>query len=413
MPEALQHAVRRMTGRDPHERGRASTPLELLFDLTFVIAFGTAADELAHALVEDHVGEGVVAFVFATFAVSWAWINFSWFASAFDTDDRVYRLTTMVQMVGVVVFALGLPAFFASVVHHEAVDATNMIVGYVVMRVAMLAQWARAAQQDPERRATCRSMVVSLLVTQLLWVLMLVPELHLGAWLPVALVLVALEMAGPAYAESRLGGTPWHGHHIAERYGLMVIIALGEGLLGTTAALQPLIEEGWTVEVAVLALAGVALVFGLWWTYFVLPHGELVSAYRSRSFAWGYGQMVVFGAIVAVGAGLHAAAYYLEDRHTELSATGTVLSVAVPIAAYVAALYVLYAVLTRSLDPFHWLLVAGSAVVVLVAVGLSVAGLSMVWCLAVLALTPWVTVVGYETVGHRHNAEVLSRSSNH
>ncbi len=55
------------------------------------------------------MSEGIVGFCFATFAVSWAWINFSWFASAYDTDDWVYRLTTMVQMVGVIVLALGLP----------------------------------------------------------------------------------------------------------------------------------------------------------------------------------------------------------------------------------------------------------------------------------------------------------------
>ena len=60
MPEALTHTVRRMTGRDPEEGGRASTPLELLFDLTFVIAFGSAADELAHALADNHVCEGVL-----------------------------------------------------------------------------------------------------------------------------------------------------------------------------------------------------------------------------------------------------------------------------------------------------------------------------------------------------------------
>jgi low temperature requirement protein LtrA len=409
MPEALQHSLRRMTGRDPHERGRASTPLELLFDLTFVIAFGTAADGLAHALVEDHVGEGVIAFLVATFAVSWAWINFTWFASAFDTDDWVYRVTTMVQMVGVIVFALGIPAFFTSIAEHERVDATNMIVGYVVMRLAMLAQWVRAGQQDPEYRGTCRSMVVSLLVTQVLWVLFLVPDLHLGAWLPIGAVLIVLEMAGPTYAETRLRSTPWHGHHIAERYGLMVIIALGEGLLGTTAAMQPLIGEGWTLELAVLAFAGVALVFGVWWTYFVVPHGELLAAYRARSFGWGYGQMVIFGAIVAIGAGLHTAAYFLE-HHSALSTTGTVLAVAVPLAVYVGAHYLLYSVLTRELDPFHWSLIGASAVVILASVGLAVAGVDMVWCLAVLALTPWVTVVGYEVRGHRHNEEVVARA---
>ena len=76
-----------MSGRDPHERHRVSTPLELLFDLTFAVAFGVAASEFADKLAEHQIGAGLAGFVFATFAVCWAWINFSWFASAYDTDD--------------------------------------------------------------------------------------------------------------------------------------------------------------------------------------------------------------------------------------------------------------------------------------------------------------------------------------
>ena len=155
-------------------------------------------------------------------------------------------------------------------------------------------------------------------------------------------LLVLLELSGPVVAETRLVGTPWHGHHIAERYGLMVIIALGEGLLGTTAALGALIEDGWTTDIVVLGLSGMALTFGVWWTYFVIPHGHLLSAHRERSFGWGYWHIPLFGAVVAIGAGLHAAAYYLED-HSELSATGTVLALAVPLAVYVACLFLLYA----------------------------------------------------------------------
>ena len=83
------HRRRPLTGRDPHEAHRSATPLELLFDLTFVVAFGIAANELAHYVAEDHVRPGVVGFCFATFAVTWAWINYSWFASAYDTDDWV------------------------------------------------------------------------------------------------------------------------------------------------------------------------------------------------------------------------------------------------------------------------------------------------------------------------------------
>ena len=83
------------------------------------------------------------------FAVVWAWINFTWFASAYDTDDWIYRLTTMVQMAGVVILALGLPAMFDSFDAGERLDNRAMVVGYVVMRVPMVSQWLRAARQDP------------------------------------------------------------------------------------------------------------------------------------------------------------------------------------------------------------------------------------------------------------------------
>ena len=65
MSDRTRHGVIAMRGRDPHEEHRAATPLELLFDLTFVIAFGVAADELAHALAHDHVVDGILGFAFA------------------------------------------------------------------------------------------------------------------------------------------------------------------------------------------------------------------------------------------------------------------------------------------------------------------------------------------------------------
>ena len=410
MSDALRHTAISMSGRDPHERGRASTPLELLFDLTFVIAFGTAADQLAHLLTDDHVREGIIGFCFATFAISWAWINFSWFASAYDTDDWVYRLTTMVQMVGVVILALGLAPMFESLAEGEHVDNGVMVLGYVVMRVPMLAQWARALRQDPERRHVVKVFIITLTVSQVGWILLAFADTGVAVMFMCAAVLVAVELVGPFVAEHVRDGTPWHPHHIAERYGLMVIIALGEGLLGTTAALGVLIDvSGWTVDTVLLGVAGVALTFGVWWTYFVIPCGDLLSAHRSRSFGWGYGHIPLFGAIVAIGAGLHAAAYLLEeDDHSTLSETQTLVTVALPLSIYLLGLYLLYAALTRTVDPFHLLLVALTVVVVAGALALSATGVSLTVTLLVLALAPWVTVVGYETVGHRHNAEVLA-----
>ena len=82
--------------------------------------------------------EYLIGFGFATFAVSWAWINFTWFASAYDTDDWVYRLATMVQMAGVLVLAIGLAPMFESLLEDGHVDNSVMVAGYVVMRVPMI-----------------------------------------------------------------------------------------------------------------------------------------------------------------------------------------------------------------------------------------------------------------------------------
>ena len=109
-----------------------------------------------------------------------------------------------------------------------------------------------------------------------------------------------------------------------------------------------------------------------------------------------------------MGAGLHVAALSLEDE-AKISATGTVLSVAIPFAIYAASFYVLYSVLMRSRDPLHLVLMAGMAALVVLSVLLAAAGVSIAACLVVLALAPAVTVVGYETLGHHHMAEALEQ----
>ncbi len=400
-----------MGGRDPHESHRVATPLELLFDLTFVAAYGLAANELAHFLAEDHVKAGLLGFAFGTFAITWAWVNFSWFASAYDTDDWIYRLTTMVQMIGVIVLALGLPAMFASIDEGETVDNRVMVAGYIVMRVAMVFQWIRASKQDPDRRPACLTYVKAILVAQAGWVVLLVAETSVPVTIAGVLLLVMVEFSGPWIAERRKGGTPWHPHHIAERYGLLVIIALGEGVLGTIVALTAVVGPegpGWSVDAVAVGVSGIALTFGLWWIYFVVPSGEVLSVHRERSFGWGYGHIVLIGGVVGIGAGLHAAAYYLED-HSELSASATVLTVVVPAAVFLLGVFVVYAFLTRTVDPFHLGLLAGTALLLVAPVVMASAGASLAACLLVLGLSPWVSVVGYELRGHRHNAEVLER----
>ena len=409
-PDDRAHHRRRMSGRDPDERHRTATPLELLYDLTFVVAFGTAANELAHALAEGHYRSGLIGFSLATFAVAWAWINYSWFASAYDTDDWVIRLATMVQMLGVIVLALGLAQAFASIEEGDVLDNGVMVAGYVVMRVPMVFLWLRAARHDPPRRPAAWAYIWTISVAQVFWVVLAIVDLPLGTTFACAVVLIAIELLGPFLAERRKGGTPWHAHHIAERYGLLVIITLGEGILGTVASINAIVHgsSGWTVDAAVVGFAGIGLIFATWWTYFAIPWAEVLELHRDRSFTWGYGHIVIFGALAAIGAGLHVAAYYVEHE-TTLGPTGTVLATAIPVSVYVAALYGVYAAFTRHLDPFHVSLVAGTAAVIALAIVLSAVGAGIAVCLVVLMFAPVVTVLGYETLGHRHVADAMAR----
>jgi low temperature requirement protein LtrA len=409
-PQSVQvHRVRRMTGRDPYELHRVATPLELLFDLTFAIAFGISASEFAQMLAENHVGAGLLGFSFATFAVCWAWINFSWFASAYDTDDWIYRLMTMLQMVGVIVMALGFPPMYASIERGDDVDNRVMVAGYVVMRIALVGQWLRAAKQDPDHRSACLTYVTAVTVAQTGWVASIFLHTSVPVTFVVVVLLIGVETLGPVLAETRKGGTPWHAHHIAERYALLTIIALGEGVVGTVASLSAVVgAQGWSFDAVFVAVAGIGLTFGMWWTYFVVPQADLLHARRERSFWFGYLPIVTFGAIVATGAGLHAAAYYIE-HHSKLGSVETVLAVALPVGVYIASIHLLYALMLRTLDTFHLLLLVLTAAVLAAAVGMAAAGFAMANCLLVVMLAPVVTVVGYELLGHRHAAEAIGR----
>ena len=364
---------------------------------------------MAHYVAEEHIAAGIGGFVFAVFAVTWAWIGYSWFASAYDTDDWVFRLATMVQMVGVIVIALGLPQTFASLDHGETLDNDVVVAGYVVMRLSYVALWAQVARHDPAHAPAARTYVRLIGTAQVGWIALAIADLPIGTTLALLAPLYLLEISGPFIAE-RKARTPWHPHHIAERYGLLVIITLGEVILGTVAALNALVhgEAGWTVDAALLAVAGVGLTFGCWWMYFAVPWAAPLVLYPLRAWLFGYGHILIFGSLAAMGAGLHVAALVLEGE-AKIGPTGTVVSVALPVAIFALAFYGIYSGIMHEHDPFHLGLLAGTGAFLVAGVVLAAAGVTMSVCLLVLALAPVVTVVGYETVGHRHMADAVER----
>jgi low temperature requirement protein LtrA len=408
-PRGLR-AIRR---RDPEAAHRTATPLELLFDLAFVIAFGQAADQLTHQLAFGHIAVGVGGFGFAILTIVSAWASFTWFGSAYGTDDWVFRTATMVQMVGVVVLTLGLPELFRTLEQGSAVDVRVMIAGYLVMRAATLFQWGRVALQAPTARRSALQHAGLVLISMVGWLIIAIVTPPVPWFFAAAVALFALEISGTRIVEKRSGEMTWHPHHIAERFGLLAIIALGEGVFGTVASVSALIERaGWSADAIIVVIAGVGLTFGLWWMYFMVPFGWVLERFRGQFQPFLYLHFVIYTGIVATGAGLHVAALTIEDEGT-IGVFGASLAVIIPVAAFLITLMISYTFMQRAFDRLHaWLFIITTGVLIL-ATALAAGGALFAVTLPLATLAPAISVIGYEITGWRHQQEALRRLDPH
>lgn len=320
-----------MTNRDPKEVHRQASFLELFFDLCFVVAIAQAASQFHHAVAEDHIIFGIIGFLTLFFAIWWAWMNFTWFASAYDNDDVPFRLAAFAQITGALILAAGVAQGF----QNQNFDI--IFVGYVVMRIGLVSLWIRAAVHDPPRRTTAIKYAVGITVAMIGWAVLLLYNWPLwGFW-----IMAAFELAVPAWAE-RSAQTPWHPDHIAERYGLLTIIVLGESILSATNAVQvALVEQeatgGLLFETVV---GGLMIVFSFWWLYFSKPAHDFLNTYK-KAFIWGYGHYFIFASIAAVGAGL-AVNMEQATHHTEITEITAAASVTIPAAVYLIMLWLIH-----------------------------------------------------------------------
>jgi low temperature requirement protein LtrA len=324
-----------MRARRRDEAHRSSTPLELFFDLSFAAAVAQAGQQLVHALAAGEPGHGITGYLLVFFAIWWAWVNFTWFASAYDTDDVPYRLITLLQITGVLVLAAGVPRAFSDA------NYTVATAGYLIMRVALTLQWLRAARGETGvARKAALTYAAGLVVVQGCWVLLLV--LPSPAWEYGVGPLILAELAVPAVAE-RVHETPWHPGHIADRYGGFTIIVLGESISAATVAVQAALDRQTALaELLPIAFGGLVIVFTAFWIYFATPiETYLGSGSERRVFGWGYGHYVIFGSAAAIGAGIEIATEQV-THESHISALAAALAVTAPTALYSVAVWLVH-----------------------------------------------------------------------
>lgn len=291
--------IRPLLPRDPSEAHRPATSLELLFDLVSVIAIAAVTAGYHHAISEGHGLEALPRFIFLFLAIWWAWMNFTWFASAFDNDDAFYRVLVLVILCGALIFAGGAGHIF------ETLDFSFGILGWVIMRLGMVGLWLRAAAGSPEHRTTALRYAAGIAMAQVLWcALYFFTTPGSTALYLLGALCFLFEWSVPPYAE-RANVTPFHRHHMIERYGLLMIISLGEIMLSVSRGFGLLFGDDPSFEAAHTALSSLVIVFSLWWLYFCeedhLPRSDFATAFQ-----WGYGHVFIFGATAAAGAAIAA-----------------------------------------------------------------------------------------------------------
>ena len=396
--------ARPMAPRDPEEAHRVATPLELFFDLVFVVAIASAAAELHHGLSANHL-DAVVGYAMVFFAIWWAWMNYTWFASAYDSDDVAFRLLTFTIMTGSLMLAAGVPDLF------DDGQSGVVVAGYAVMRLGMVALWLRAARSHPEGRRTALTYAVGIAVVQALWIARLGLDgqaMLMGTFF----LLVLAELAVPVIAERRGGPTPFHAHHIAERFGLFTIIVLGEVILASVQAIQgalaappdaasvgqavePAGGTGLSVSLVMLIVGGLLLVFSLWWLYFKREHVDLIGQGRALTWVFSYAHIVVFAAVAAVGAAL-AAAVDVVQGVAEASPRTVALALATSLALYALTLSGLHAAADRTPS-----VLLAAALLSAASIAVASMGLDMGLAVLLIGVAAAASVAQHIVVSHR------------
>lgn len=301
--------IRALSPRDPSEHHRVATTLELLFDLVIVIAIAAVTAGLHHGISAGHGLEALPRFMFLFMAIWWSWINFTWFASAFDNDDALYRVLVLIIMAGALIFAGGSERIF------ETMDFSYGLYGWIIMRIGMIGLWLRAAAGSPEHRTTALRYAAGITVAQLCWTVLYYSTAPAStAFFLGGIACYLVELAVPPIAE-KANVTPFHRHHLIERYGLLMIISLGELMLSISHGFGVMFTDHPTFDTALTSVSALVVVFALWWIYFC-EEDHMANSEFMTAFQWGYGHVFIFGATALVGAAI-AAEVDVSSHHAE------------------------------------------------------------------------------------------------
>jgi low temperature requirement protein LtrA len=275
---------------------RTATWLELFYDLAFVVAIAI----LGERLIDDTTWTGLWSFLGYFALLWWLWASHTFYADRYDTDDLVYRLWAAAQMVAVLVMA-------ASLAHGPSESTTVFAAGYAGARLVLLALYWRVYRHVSETRRLVTGYLIGFGAAAVVWLAsVFVPD---PARFAVWAVALAIDLATPWVVRRQQATVPLDESHLPERFGLFVILVLGESLAAVVAGLSHI---GWTTSSLIAAVLGVLLATLLWWLYFDNAEGSVVRRRNIegktwRPTGWIYTHLPLAAALAIVGVALDQA----------------------------------------------------------------------------------------------------------
>jgi low temperature requirement protein LtrA len=273
------------------EEERRATSLELFFDLVFVAAVAQAS-----YLLTDHLTVSRLFGYLGVFVVIWwAWMGFTFYANRFDTDDLVYRMLVLIAM-------LAIAALAVNTRHALSGSSSGFAVSYVAVRLVLLTLYARARRHVERARALTTIFLTMFGAAVLVWCGSLLVEPPVRYWLWASAL--TLELSAPLFAWRALPNAPIHPRHIPERFGLLVIIVLGESVFAVVVGTA---DVSWHAATVVAAAAGFAAAASLWWIYFEFLDESVVQRGRVAGLTFTYSNYLVISGLALLGTGVKLA----------------------------------------------------------------------------------------------------------
>lgn len=279
----------------PEEDEHRVAPLELFFDLVFVLAITQVTLFFSKHLTATGFGEGLVILAL----LWWSWVGYSWLTNSIDTGDARTRLSFFVAMAAFTIVALSIPRAYGD-------DALTFAVAYAITRVMQVGLYAYGTADDDPNHGAILRLAPGFLASSALIVAgaLIGGDAQLWIWLAA----IALDVGTPLLRGAE--GFRVHAGHFAERHGLILIIALGESIVALGAGVEADDVDAGLIAGAAL---GVAAAAALWWAYFdivaiVAEHrlGTMQGADRARMArdSYSYFHFLMIAGIVLLALGI-------------------------------------------------------------------------------------------------------------